>query len=119
MSVVGFGMPTSFNHPATLPQHSSRPMGKEQREPRMKPESKNPGRRQILAALGLGLGGGVLAACNGTTTSPSATSTTDAGGTANSGTASGACASTANETEGPYPDRLGMVNNQAFFRRDV
>ena len=49
-------------------------------------------------------------------TSPTTTSTT---GSTSGGTSSGACAVTASETAGPYPDRLGMLGNSAFFRRDV
>ena len=33
--------------------------------------------------------------------------------------ATSSCVITAPETEGPYPDRMGMLNNPAFNRRDV
>ena len=81
-------------------------------------EQKNVYRREVLAALGAGVGA-VLAACGGTSTSPSATTTTT-GGTTTGGTSSTAsCAVTPSETEGPYPDKTGMINNSAFFRRDI
>ena len=73
------------------------------------------GRRDLLAALGAGAAG-ALAACSSPTT-PSA-STTSGGGTSGGGN-SGACVVTPSETEGPYPDRTGMIGNQAFYRRDV
>jgi protocatechuate 3,4-dioxygenase beta subunit len=71
-------------------------------------------RRRLLAALGTSLGG-VIAACSGSAASPSSTTTPSA----SSGTSSAACTVAAEETAGPYPDRLGMVNNAAFFRRDI
>jgi protocatechuate 3,4-dioxygenase beta subunit len=71
-------------------------------------------RREVLAALGTGFGA-VLSAC--ASSSPTAPSTTTnpptPGGTGSS------CAITPSETEGPYPDKTGMLNNSAFFRRDV
>ena len=71
-------------------------------------------RRELLASLAAGLGG-VLAACSGSATSPTAaTSAAGAGATTSS-----ACPVTATETEGPYPDKLGLINNPAFFRRDI
>ena len=47
--------------------------------------------------------------------------TTDAssGSTSGGGAGSGTCVATPSETAGPYPDRLGMLGNSAFFRRDV
>src|SRR2546430_1032209 len=73
-------------------------------------------RREVLAALGAGFGA-ALAGCGSSATSP--TSTTTTGSTSGSGTSSAACAVAASETAGPYPDILGMINNPAFFRRDV
>ena len=32
---------------------------------------------------------------------------------------SSTCAVTPSETEGPYPDKTGMINNSAYYRRDV
>ena len=34
-------------------------------------------------------------------------------------TSSSTCAVTPSETEGPYPDKTGMINNSAYHRRDV
>src|SRR5207248_2741361 len=74
-------------------------------------------RREALAVLGAG-GGAVLAGCGSTPTTPSSTTTpptTGGGGTSSPAS----CAVTPAETEGPYPDRTGMINNAAFFRRDI
>jgi protocatechuate 3,4-dioxygenase beta subunit len=53
--------------------------------------------------------------------SPTAVSSTPAASpTPTAGTAtSGSCAVTAEETAGPYPDHVGMINTQAFYRRDI
>jgi protocatechuate 3,4-dioxygenase beta subunit len=75
------------------------------------------GRRDVLAALGAGVGA-VVAACGGSSTGPSATSTTTTTPTT-TGTANAACAVSPTETRGPYPDTVGMINNAAFFRRDI
>src|SRR5437867_3438455 len=48
------------------------------------------------------------------TTSVSGSST----GTAGAATVSG-CVTTPEETAGPYPDRLGMITNAAYFRQDI
>ena len=74
-------------------------------------------RREALAVLGAGVGA-VLAGCGSTPTTPSSTTTpptTGGGGTSSPAS----CAVTPAETEGPYPDRTGMINNAAFFRRDI
>jgi protocatechuate 3,4-dioxygenase beta subunit len=71
-------------------------------------------RRQLLAALGAGVGAAAAAACSSSPTSPTSTSTA-----ASSGGTSSACAITPSETAGPYPDVLGMLTNSAFHRRDV
>ena len=76
--------------------------------------SRRVGRRDLLAALGAGAAG-ALAACASSPTTPSTTTTTTTTTTGGSGT----CVVTPTETEGPYPDRTGMISNQAFFRRDV
>jgi protocatechuate 3,4-dioxygenase beta subunit len=75
-------------------------------------ESKRLHRRELLATLGAGLGA-ALTACASSPTSPTTTNTGTPGGTGSS------CAITPSETQGPYPDKTGMLNNQAFFRRDV
>ena len=63
------------------------------------------------------MGAAMTAGCGSSSpTSP----TTDASSAATrGGAASGACVATPSETAGPYPDRLGMLGNSAFFRRDV
>jgi protocatechuate 3,4-dioxygenase beta subunit len=77
-------------------------------------------RRRVLGALGAA-GAAVVAGCGGTSAaSPKSISTssetTSTGGT---GTTNAICSVAASETEGPYPDRTGMLSNQAFYRRDV
>ena len=71
-------------------------------------ESKRLPRRELLAVLGAGFGA-AISACASSPTTPSPTP----GGTGSS------CAITPTETEGPYPDKTGMLNNAAFFRRDI
>jgi protocatechuate 3,4-dioxygenase beta subunit len=74
--------------------------------------SKRLHRRELLAAIGAGLGAALTACASSSPTSPTDTTTTTS-------TASTGCAITPSETEGPYPDKTGMLNNSAFFRRDV
>jgi protocatechuate 3,4-dioxygenase beta subunit len=72
-------------------------------------------RREALGTLGAAVGS-LLGACSGSPTSATSTSATTT--TASTGSSS-ACAVTATETAGPYPDILGMLNNPAFNRRDI
>src|SRR6185503_20122829 len=53
--------------------------------------------------------------------SPSAPSSASSSGgtTTTGGTSSAACAVAPSETEGPYPDRTGMISNSSFYRRDI
>jgi len=74
-------------------------------------------RREALGTFGLAVSG-ILTACSGSTTSPTST-TTASSGSSSGGTSSSSCVVSANETIGPYPDITGMLNNPAFFRRDV
>jgi protocatechuate 3,4-dioxygenase beta subunit len=80
-------------------------------------KTKNPtlNRREalgFLGAAGLAFVGGCASP-----TSPSETSTGSTGSPGGTNTAN--CIVTPEETAGPYPDRTGMLNNPAFFRRDV
>lgn len=75
-------------------------------------------RREILGAL-TAAAGAAVAACGSTPTSPSAAGTANATGTTGGGTTAGTCAVISSETEGPYPDRTGMINNAAFYRQDI
>src|SRR5206468_1540403 len=68
------------------------------------------------AGMALAAGCGSSSPTNPTTTAASSSSSTGTGG-GTSGTSS--CAVTPEETAGPYPDRLGMVSNAAFFRQDI
>ena len=77
-------------------------------------ESKRLHRRELLATLGAGFGA-ALSAC--ASSSPTAASTVTNSGT--TGGTGSSCAITPSETEGPYPDKTGMLNNSAFFRRDI
>ncbi len=63
------------------------------------------------------VGGAAIAAC-GSTASPTSASTLGTG-TSTGNTSSGACAVIPSETEGPYPDRTGMINNPSFYRQDI
>ena len=82
--------------------------------------SKNLSRREVLGVLGSA--GVAIAGCGGSPTTPTATPNTSipatSTGTTNTGTG-GACAITPEETAGPYPDRLGMLSNTAYFRSDI
>ncbi len=76
-------------------------------------------RRTALSVLGSAGVAAVAAACGSTPTSPSSagtSTTTTTGGTTGSATS---CVVSPEETIGPYPDRTGMLTNQAFYRQDV
>jgi protocatechuate 3,4-dioxygenase beta subunit len=78
-------------------------------------------RRELLAALGAGAAAAAAAACGSSSTSPS-TDTKAAASTTTTTTpvsTNAACAVSPTETRGPYPDTTGMINNSAFFRRDI
>ena len=79
-------------------------------------ESKQLHRREVLAALGASVGAAAAAACG---SSPTAATTTTTTTTTPPGTSNAACAVIPSETRGPYPDTAGMINNQAFYRRDI
>jgi protocatechuate 3,4-dioxygenase beta subunit len=76
-------------------------------------ESKHLHRRELLATLGAGFGAALSACSSSPIAASTVTSTGTTGGTGSS------CAITPSETEGPYPDKTGMLNNSAFFRRDI
>jgi protocatechuate 3,4-dioxygenase beta subunit len=79
-------------------------------------DTKRVSRRQALGAL-VSVGAAFTNACGSTSpTSPSGTGTST---TTGGGTTTGTCAVTPSETAGPYPDKLEMITNSAFFRRDV
>lgn len=71
------------------------------------------GRRDLLSSLGLAA---LASACGGS--SPTGASA-PAAASPGPATASGGCVVTAEETAGPYVDITGMVNNPAFYRRDI
>jgi protocatechuate 3,4-dioxygenase beta subunit len=73
------------------------------------------------AAFGVACGASPTAASSTASTTGSTTSTNVTGNASTTGaTAStAACVTSPEETAGPYPDRLGMINNAAFFRQDI
>jgi hypothetical protein len=71
-------------------------------------------RGEALGTLGAAVGG-LLTACGGSSTNATNSSTT---ATTTTGS-SAACAVTATETAGPYPDILGMLSNPAFNWTDA
>lgn len=82
-------------------------------------------RRHALRTLGAAFVTAPLGAlgCSGgsSPTAPTATtgSSTTTTGTGGSGTTGGQCVTSAEETRGPFPDQLGMISNQAFYRQDI
>jgi protocatechuate 3,4-dioxygenase beta subunit len=72
-------------------------------------------RRAVLEAVGATATMAFAAACGG----PSPTTSTDGTSTGVGTAPTGTCTVAAEETAGPYPDRLGMIANSAFFRRDI
>src|SRR5258706_2276378 len=77
-------------------------------------------RREIIGALSAAGAVALAGACGAASpVTPTTTAVTTTTGTDTGGTTSGACAVTNAETEGPYPDRTGMINNPAFYRQDI
>jgi hypothetical protein len=66
-------------------------------------------RRRALGVLG-SASAAMVAGCGSSATAPSTTATTT---TAPGATNATGCVITPSETEGPYPDRTGMINNPA------
>jgi protocatechuate 3,4-dioxygenase beta subunit len=76
-------------------------------------------RRAMLGAI-TAVGGAALSHACGAEASPTGpTGETTTGGTSTGGTSNGACTVIPSETEGPYPDRTGMIDNPAFYRQDI
>ena len=76
-------------------------------------------RRAMIGAL-TAVGGAAIAGACGSEAAPTSPSTgTSTTGNSSGGTSGGACAIIPSETEGPYPDRTGMINNSAFYRQDI
>jgi protocatechuate 3,4-dioxygenase beta subunit len=76
-------------------------------------------RREMLAALGAGVGAAARAACGSSSTSPTAATTAATTTTTTPTSGNSTCVVTPTETRGPYPDTVGMINNSSFFRRDI
>jgi protocatechuate 3,4-dioxygenase beta subunit len=77
-----------------------------------------PSRRDLLGALTV-FGGAAIAAACGSGTSPTTPTSGSTAGATSTGTTGGACAVIPSETEGPYPDRTGMISNPVFYRQDI
>ena len=82
------------------------------------PHSKRLSRRAVPIGRIAAVGAAMTAGC-GSSSPTSPTTGASSAATSGGGGASGACVATPSETAGPYPDRLGMLGNSAFFRRDV
>ena len=84
----------------------------------MSPVNRRVSRREALGFLGAA---GLAAAvgCGSSPTNPTTTSSSTSGGSSGGASGSSACAVAPEETAGPYPDRLGMINNSSFFRQDI
>src|SRR5438552_1071186 len=75
-------------------------------------------RRDALGALGAA--GIALVGCGSSQTAPTGTTTGNSSGSSGTGTSgTSSCAVTPEETAGPYPDRIGMITNSAYYRRDI
>lgn len=87
----------------------------------MSPVNRRITRRNVLETLGLA-GAAMVAACASSPTSASSTNnatTTTTTTTTGTSSTTGSCVVAAEETAGPYPDRIGMISNQAFLRQDI
>ncbi len=80
----------------------------------MQEKPKTLGRRDALSAFGLAA---LASACGDSSPTSASSSTTTSSGSATTGSAG--CVVAAEETAGPYVDITGMINNQAFYRRDI
>jgi protocatechuate 3,4-dioxygenase beta subunit len=84
----------------------------------MSPLDRTLSRRRLLETLGLA-GSALLSGCSSSPVSASSTASTSTSAGASSTIAASSCVVTPEETTGPYPDRLGMLNQPAFFRQDI
>src|SRR4051812_9282292 len=87
----------------------------------MSPLNRKLNRREALGTLGAA-GVAFAVGCGSSPTSPTTTSSRTDGtvGTPTGETSTAAsCTITPEETAGPYPDKAGMIGNQAYFRRDI
>jgi protocatechuate 3,4-dioxygenase beta subunit len=84
-------------------------------------------RRKALGLLGFAsaaFGVGCASPTSASTT-PAVAADSTTGGVAGSvptgggANAAAGCVTSPEETAGPYPDRIGMINNAAFYRRDI
>ena len=75
-------------------------------------------RRSALLALGSAIGGAFVVACAAPASSGPDAATPGTDGPTGDGTP-GACATTADETAGPYPDTKNMVGTPGTYRSDV
>ena len=73
----------------------------------------------MLGALTAAGGAAIAGACGASASPTTASTGSSATGDSSGGTSNSACAVIPSETEGPYPDRTGMINNAAFYRQDI
>ena len=71
------------------------------------------------AAFGVGCASPTTPSLTTSTSTDASSSVTGSGSTSGSTATAAGCVTTPEETAGPYPDRLGMINNAAFFRQDI
>jgi len=76
-------------------------------------------RRAILGALTAVGSAAIAGACGSAAASPTTPTEPTSAGTTSGGSSNGACAVIPSETEGPYPDRTGMINNAQFYRQNI
>jgi protocatechuate 3,4-dioxygenase beta subunit len=76
-------------------------------------------RRAMLGALSAVGGAAIAGACGSASASPTSPTDPTSTGNASGGSTNGACAVIPSETEGPYPDRTGMINNATYYRQDI
>jgi protocatechuate 3,4-dioxygenase beta subunit len=84
----------------------------------MAPLGRKLSRRDALGTFGV-VGAALAAGCASSSAAGPSSTTATATTAANSSVTATNCVVTPEETAGPYPDRLGMVNTPAFFRQDV
>ena len=84
----------------------------------MSPIDRRVSRREALGVLGAASVGAAIA-CGSSPSSPTTTSSSSTTTTTIGGSNTATCAITPEETAGPYPDRIGMIDNSTYFRRDI
>src|SRR5262245_18664811 len=89
-------------------------------------EQRRLSRRNVLGLLGA-VGAAFGAGCGSSPTQPSSSTTgtttantvSGSGTTGSSSSAAAGCVTSPEETAGPYPDKLGLIGNAAYYRQDI